>query len=184
MKAPVHFFAGILAACLVCSGCGLVPIPVARSLPGAVRQVKVVEDGSGDPVSGAEVVMYADRFENWSRSFPPSYSTNYAPPGRNSITLALRPESVGCFAPEQRRVWRYVRFWGLGPLGTTIHEDYTLTVSARAGGRGAMTAAYCPKGGFAPQIPPGYAEHMSYPLLTTNGTLMVYLRKKNAEPEH
>ncbi len=160
------------------------PIPVARSLPGAVRQIKVVEDGSGDPVSGAEVVMYADRFENWSRSFPPSYSTNYAPPGTNSITLALKAESAGCFTPEQRRVWRYIRFWGFGPLGTSIHEDYTLTVSARADGRGAMTATYCPNGGFVPQVPPSYAERMSCPLLTTNGTLIVYLSKKNAKPEH
>ena len=95
----------------------------------------------------------------------------------------MKPESAGCYTPERRRVWRYIRFWGIGPLGTSIHEDYTLTVSARADGRGAMTATYCPKGGFAPQLPPGYVERVSYPRLATNGILIVYLNKESAEPD-
>ena len=184
MTRPRHMLTGLaLVGLCACSGCGLVPIPVARTLPGAIRQIDVVEEGTGDSVSAAEVVIYADRFENWIRSFPPQYSASYIPPGAASVILPLKQESSGCFTPGRRRVWRYIRFWGFGPLGTSIHEDYAVTVSARADKRGAVTATYYPTGGFTPRLPPGYLESLSLPRLLTNGTLIVYLGRRHAEPD-
>ena len=174
-----------LAGLCACSGCALVPFPVSRTLPDPVQQVEVVREDTGRPIADAEVVMHADRFKNWMRSFPPSCTADFSPATDTSVVIQLRQESPGHFTPERRRVWRYVRPWGVGPLGTTVHEDYTLTVSARSDGYVPVTATYWPVGDLNPA--PLIAAHnapVSFPRFGTNGTLTVFLRVRDVEPHN
>ena len=171
----------VFAALLACSGCALVPIPFSRTLPDPIRQIDVVQVDTGQPISNAVVVMRADRFKNWIRSFPPHYANIYTPPAETSIVVRLEQEETGHFMPERRRVWRYVRPWGIGPLGTTIHEDYAVTISVRADGYIPVTATYWPGGRLNPEFGGNQKEtDFRFPQFGTNGTLTVFLNRKNA----
>jgi hypothetical protein len=163
----------------VCAGCGLVPIPVSRTLPNPIRQIEIVREDTSQTISNAEVVIYADRFKNWTRSFPPYYTVAYMPPTKNSLIIPLKEESSGVFTNGKLQVWRFIRPWGVGPLGTTMYEDYKLTVSVRADGFNSVTATYFPAGGFHPQFVP--QTNFSFPRLGTNGSLTIYLRRSDAE---
>jgi hypothetical protein len=161
-----------------------VSFPVSRMLPDPIRQVDVVQADTGQMVSNAEVVIYADRFTNWIRSFPPRYAVTYTPPAETSIIVPLKQEPKGKFTTGRLRVSRYVRPWGIGPLGTAIHEDYTLTISVRAVGYNPVTATYCPTGGFAPLHSELAASgDVSLPRLGTNGTMEICLRRNRTDQD-
>jgi hypothetical protein len=184
MNNPVHFVTlFVVAGLCACSGCALVPFPVSRTLPDPIRQVEVVQEGTAQPIADAEVVMHAERFKNWMRSFPPHYSADFTPAAETSIVVPLQRVTAGCFTPEPQRVRRYVRPWGLGPLGTTVHEDYTVTISVRAEGYTPVTAKYSPTGGMNADA---WMARADAPFLPTqfgkDGTLTIFLRAKNAEP--
>jgi hypothetical protein len=162
------------------AGCGLVPIPVSRTLPDPIREIAVTRQGTGESVTNAEVVLFAVRFEkSWMRSWPPRYAVTFTSPGTNAVVIPLHQASPGLYRPERRRVTRQVRFWGIGPLGTTLHEDYALTLSVRADGCLPVTATYAPAGSFnaVPRlaINPGLAV----PQFDANGTLRVSLREES-----
>jgi hypothetical protein len=126
--------------------------------------------------------MHADRFKNWIRSFPPHYVNIYTPPAETSIVVQLEQGATGHFMPERRRVWRYVRPWGIGPLGTTIHEDYAVTISVRAEGYIPLTATYWPGGSLNPEFEVNRkATDFRFPQFETNGTVTVFLSRKNAD---
>jgi hypothetical protein len=172
---PTLPFCGCLL--LLGSGCSLVPIPVPRTLPDPIRQVEVVGEGSEQPVTNAEVVVYADRDKNWLRSFPPYYVAEFHPPQANSVVLRLEPAGPGRFSVERRHVWRYIWPWGIGPLGTALHEDYAVSVSARADGFEPVTATYWPQGGMNSEaaFAPG-STRFTPPRFGTNGVLTVLLK--------
>ena len=172
-----------IVALSVCSGCALVPFPVSRTLPDPIRKIQVVQDGTVQSITNAEVVMHAERFKNWMRSFPPYCAAGFTPAGENSVVVSLRQLADGCFIPEARKVFRYVRPWGIGPLGFVIHEDYVLMVSVRAEGYRAITAIYYPAGDINPshEITQETAP-VSFPQFGTDGTLTVFLRPEIAEP--
>jgi len=167
-----------LGLCM-CSGCALVPFPISRTLPNPIRQIEVVQEDTGQTISNAEVVIYADRFENWMRSFPPFYAAAYTPPAKTSLIIPLKQAAIGQFTSARMRVWRYDRLWGFGPLGPIIYEDYTLTISARADDYNSVTATYYPTGGFGSGILP--RTDFSFPRLDTNGTLKIFLRRNHTE---
>ena len=179
-----HIMLVTVVALSVCSGCALVPFPVTRTLPDPIRKIQVVQDGSVQPIANAEVVVYAERFKNWSRSFSPYCTAGFTPAGENSVVVSLSQLADGCFIPEARKVFRYVRPWGIGPLGFVIHEDYVLKVSVRAEGYRAVTAMYCPAGDMNPslEITQGTAP-VSFPQFGPDGTLTVLLRPEIAEPD-
>jgi hypothetical protein len=164
----------------MCSGCAIIPFSVSRTLPDPIQKVEVLKEETGQPVENPEVVMYAERFKNWTRSFPPHYTAAYIPPTQASVVVPLQGTTHGSFIPEKRRVRRAIRPWGIGPLGTTIYEDYSLTVSARAAGRIPVTARYWPDGGLNPML--GATGTFKFPIFRTNGIMTVYLRATNAEP--
>src|SRR5688572_17193242 len=130
MKSPANLMMFVaLVSLSICSGCALVPFPVYRTLPDPIRQVQVVEEGTEQPIGNVELVVHTERFKNWMRSFPPHCTAVFTPAGETSVVVSLHKLAGGRFIPEPRKVRCYVRPWGFGPLGTTIHEDYVLTVS-------------------------------------------------------
>ncbi len=183
MKSRVHLVILIaLVGLIACSGCAIVPFPVSRTLPDPICRIQVIEQGTVQPIAKAEVVVHAERFKNWMRSFPPHCTAEFTPAGETSVVVSLHQLADGCFTPEPRKVRRYVRPWGIGPLGTTIHEDYVLTVSARAEGYTAVTATYSPAGDMNPssEITREVAP-VCFPQFGTDGTLTVFLRPQNAD---
>jgi hypothetical protein len=150
--------APVLGFLLLSSGCALVPIPIPRALPEPVRRVAIVDAKTGVPITNAEVVMYADRFTNWMRSFPPRCSDDYIPPSANSLEIRLKSTATGQFVPIRKHVWRFVRPWGIGPLGTTLYEDYEVTVAARAPDYLSSSVSWSPG---APPITPRHTMTIS-----------------------
>lgn len=183
MKSATHLVTALAVSGLcACSGCALVPFPVSRTLPNPIRQVEVVQQGTYQPIANAEVVIHAERFKNWIRSFPPQLVGDFTPPAETGVVIPVQQAAPGRFTPERRRVWRYVRPWGIGPLGTTIHEDYALSVSARAEGYMPLTVTYSPAGSMNPAPEVIRADvPVCFPHFGTNGTLTVFLCRKDAE---
>jgi hypothetical protein len=182
MKRSAIFKALAFTGVCACSGCGLVPFPVSRTLPDPIRRVEVLQEGTRQPVTNAEVVIHAERFKNWMRSFPPHYSADFTPATTTSVVIQVHEAAPGCFAAERRRVWRYVRPWGVGPLGTTIHEDYAMTVSVRAEDYSPVTATYT-VGALNPDPRITERAHFVAPYFETNGTLLVFVHTRHAEPD-
>lgn len=178
-RAELRALPALLALC-ACSGCMLIPIPVRRTLPDPIRQVVVVQEGTGGPVADAEVVMYAEPLRESFSFWPPHYAATFTPPGKTSLVIELEQGAPGRYTPRRRRVWRYVWPYGIGPWAA--HDDYTVTVSARAKGYVPVTATYCFEG------PPNVDQeiwkprpHFSFPQFARDGTLTVILRGTHAD---
>lgn len=170
---------------LLCgTGCALVPIPVARTLPDQFAEVALRDAADGAPVDGATVNVFGDRFTNWKRFFPPHCTTNYSTPAKDSVVLVVSPKGDGRYVIERRRVFRKIRPWGIGPLGTAIHQDYACTVSAKAAGFIPMTVVMPPVGGSADTLSHGRQVQEPFPAsLSSNGVLTIRMNTETAEQQ-
>lgn len=164
------------------AGCALVPIPVARTLPDQFDEVVLRNAADGAPVDGATVNVFGDRFTNWIRFFPPQSTSNYSMPGEDSVIVVVTPMGEGRYVIQSRRVTRKIRPWGIGPLGTTIHEDYACTVSAKAAGFIPVTVVMPPVGGVPAGTSPGYPAQAERPVsLSSNGVLTIRMNMEAAD---
>ncbi len=166
------------------SGCGLLQIPYPRTLPEPIKQIVVVQEGTNQPIADSEVVIHANRHKNWMMSFSPMYGDEFRPPTETTIIIPVIPVEAGCFTPEPTKVWCRLHIWGLGPLGTTIYEDYPVTVYARAEGYAPVSATYWPERVFNIYDDERHTDRLfTPPIFDGDGTLTVFLRLKEVEQD-
>src|SRR4051812_17845582 len=53
-------------------GCGVVPIPHRRELPGPIGGVRVVDDSTGADIADASVKVVVSEWKNWLSGLPPA----------------------------------------------------------------------------------------------------------------
>jgi hypothetical protein len=133
---------------VICSGCGLVPIPYSRSLPGPVSSVRVVDAYTGDDITDAQVSATVWKYENWMRTFPPSISSkgDTTPPDLflSQEQLQVTRQSDHIFQIQRIKRMACAKPWGIGPLGTTVYEDYGVNITAKASGFYPIFFSYYP----------------------------------------
>ena len=125
--------------CLLAGGCGFARFPVARELPGLPAGVRVVSEETGDDIGDATLACSIAPFENWLQSLGPSTfdpATVRADAGgasRTQLRVERDADNVFRIAPVKRTA--YVKPWGYaGPMGTTLYEDFTVSLVGCASG--------------------------------------------------
>jgi len=138
----------LLLGLLLClGGCGLIPIPYSRSLPGEVQDFRVVDISTGKDILDASVSVEITRFENWVVNFPPVFSNtenefSFSEP-IETLKVNRLPDHSFQIQPVKRTA--FAKPWGIGPLGTTIHSDFGTTITVVAPGFNRVILSYYPE---------------------------------------
>ncbi|MEY4385876.1 MAG: hypothetical protein RLY20_1159 [Verrucomicrobiota bacterium] len=175
MKPLGNFLTLGLLVISLCSGCGLVPVPSAHYIPNPPGRIELMDGLTKQVITNAEVAMFADRYSNWMKSFPPSCSSDFKTPRATSVVLNLHRDAAGRFVPERRRVKCNIRPWGFGPLGMAMYDDYAVTVSARSQGYLPISVTFARLGPFGGFMSPTAYPNLPYPQFDADGTMTIYL---------
>ncbi len=169
----------LIGMALTASGCGLIPIPRSRLLPGAVASVEIGDAETGEPIPEAQVTCSYDKFVNWMHRFPVAVSNESPAPAEHVLPVSLQAD--GRYHIEKKRVTAFIRPVGLTPLGTTLFEDYQVYISANAPTYPPFLIVYCPYEGGEP-FGKTHWGNGSVTDLTADQTLRIYLDKRKEIP--
>jgi hypothetical protein len=145
----MHHSRSVLAllGCIAFSGCGLIPIPRPRTVPGVITDVRVIDHDTRKPLSDAIVGMDSKRTDGaWMNGSPSYIALNDSPwPDlRFGEPIPMARATGDHWTPRQTTRTSVVRPWGIGPLGTCIYAEQQVRITARAPRHRNFTLVFSP----------------------------------------
>jgi hypothetical protein len=155
---------------LLFAGCGLIPIPRTRILSESIHTIEVIDHETQERIHHAQILCFYTRFENWANSFPPYARHEFITSTDHLLSSTKQPD--GTFVMKPKRVTAYIKPVGITPFGSTIFDDYMLTISSQAEGYIPLSITYYPG-----NTPFGERlwENGSHTHLTQEGHFQIYL---------
>lgn len=169
---------------LIVASCGLVPVPTSRAVPGVVREIRVFDHTTRELLTESVVGIESKRIGGGWMTGSPSHITvgdSPWPDLRFGEPVPFSSHIGERWTPQQQRRTSITRPWGIGPLGTAMHYEQQVRITARANGYRNLVLFYSPSWCKTPKEfmdRMKTSPHRELITLEDDGTLNIRLPKK------